>query len=668
MSADPATAYLPHDEGSRSAFSIRAIGTGLVLSAWITVWPSYTSLVLHSSRADHCHLPMAMLIPYMFLLVLNSKLERWGKSSFSPSELLTICCIGLVSACMQGEFLPVYLLEMISMPYYFASPENRFEELLLPHMPKWTTLTDRSVAEGFFEGVLPGTPFPWEAWLYPLFGWGTLIVAILCFNLCVSVLLRKQWMDHERLAFPVATALLELTGVSGTRGTLTTLAQNRKFQMGFGLTLAIITWNVATWFSVGAPMFPFLAGRYGRHVIPLSTGFPPLITTFVLLTFTLGYFTKLEVLFSMWFFHLLAKIQIGMFNRFGLEITHGNPFGSSHPAVGWMSFGGMIVFVCWGLFTARHHFREVYRKAFLNDQTVDDSDELISYRTAVWLLIGAGAFIILWLNQAGLDLFPALTFCFGTFVLYLGLARILVESGLVYLRTPISAQAFTWHIFGIAGLGPSGAAGLTLAHALIADGKTFTMAQFAHVPRLAMGISKRSRKAIAPAVMGGCIVGGVAAISFILYQGYHVMGSYNFGTAAFKGVGSLNAVAFGRLAVTRIQDGTWGTDWTRMLFLGIGGTVTALIYFLRYQFVGFPLHPIGFTISAMNEMQDNAFTIFLIWAIKSLILKVGGLESYRRNAPFFLGMMMGYIAGVALGVITDFFWFPGTGHEIHCDP
>lgn len=666
MAADPA---LPHEQADTgSAFSKRAIVTGLVLASWICLWPTYSAFVLHSSRADHCHLPMAMMIPYVFLLVANNRLKRIGLSSFSPSELLTICCIGLVSACMQGEFLPVYLVEMMSMPYYYASPENRFEELLLPHMPRWTTITDREAARGFFEGVLPGTPFPLKQWLYPLFGWGTLIAAILCAHLCISVILRKQWVENERLAFPVATALLEFTGVAGTQGTLAALARNRRFQYGFGITLAIITWNIATWFTVGAPMFPFLSGRYGRHVLPLATGFPPLITTFVLLTFTLGYFTKLEVLFSMWFFHVLAKIQIGLFNRFGLEMSRGNPFGSSHPAVGWMSFGGLIVYVLWGLWTARHHLRGVYRKAFHRDPSVDDNEELLSYRSALWLLMGSATFILLWLHLSGLHLSAALTFTFATFILHLGLARILVESGLVYLRTPISAQAFTWNVFGIAGLGPPGAAALTLAHGFVADGKTFTMAQFAHVPRLAMGIDRKDRRALAPSVIGGCFIGGATALAFILYQGYYGIGSMNFGTPAFKGVGSLNAAAFGNLAVTRIQDGTWGTDWVRMLFLGIGMAFTSLVYYLRYQFVGFPIHPIGFTIAAMNEMQDNAFTIFCIWSIKSLILRIGGLESYRRNAPFFLGAMMGYITGVALGVITDFFWFPGTGHEIHCDP
>ena len=102
--------------------------------------------------------------------------------------------------------------------------------------------------------------------------------------------------------------------------------------------------------------------------------------------------------------------------------------------------------------------------------------------------------------------------------------------------------------------------------------------------------------------------------------------------------------------------------------MGAGGAFTAGLYYLRYRFTGFPLHPIGFTICGMVEMADNAWSLFLIWSVKSLILRIGGLESYRRNAPIFLGMIMGYVAGVALGVIADAFWFPGEGHEIHCDP
>ena len=70
-------------------------------------------------------------------------------------------------------------------------------------------------------------------------------------------------MDYERLSFPVATALLELTGVFGSTGTLRTLARNRLFQWGFGVTFAIIAWNVFTWFTVNVPMFPFRRAGMG---------------------------------------------------------------------------------------------------------------------------------------------------------------------------------------------------------------------------------------------------------------------------------------------------------------------------------------------------------------------------------------------------------------------
>ncbi len=42
---------------------------------------------------------------------------------------------------------------------------------------------------------------------------------------------------------------------------------------------------------------------------------------------------------------------------------------------------------------------------------------------------------------------PLAAFWFATLVLPLGLARIIVETGLVYLRGPITAQAFTWQAF-----------------------------------------------------------------------------------------------------------------------------------------------------------------------------------------------------------------------------
>jgi uncharacterized protein DUF6784 len=59
------------------------------------------------------------------------------------------------------------------------------------------------------------------------------------------------------------------------------------------------------------------------------------------------------------------------------------------------------------------------------------------------------------------------------------------------------------------------------------------------------------------------------------------------------------------------------------------------------------------------------FAIFLAWAIKSLLLHLGGVERYEKAKPFFMGIIGGYALGVALSFLIDFIFFPGTGHQIH---
>ena len=146
---------------SVSTVTRRSLVIGLLMAAWVNLWPAYTSLVLHSTRADHAHLPVALLIPYLFLLVGNIFFERRG-GGLAPSELLTVCCIGMVAACMQGEWLSNYFLEALTMPHYFASPENRWESLLLPHLADWAVVNDRAAARHFYEGLPPGGVFPWR--------------------------------------------------------------------------------------------------------------------------------------------------------------------------------------------------------------------------------------------------------------------------------------------------------------------------------------------------------------------------------------------------------------------------------------------------------------------------------------------------------------------------
>ena len=69
--------------------------------------------------------------------------------------------------------------------------------------------------------------------------------------------------------------------------------------------------------------------------------------------------------------------------------------------------------------------------------------------------------------------------------------------------------------------------------------------------------------------------------------------------------------------------------------------------------------------AAAPPVADTVSTIFLIWAFKTLVLRMGGLERYRATIPLILGLLIGYLGGVALGLVVDIIWFPGQGHQMH---
>jgi hypothetical protein len=289
---------------------------------------------------------------------------------------------------------------------------------------------------------------------------------------------------------------------------------------------------------------------------------------------------------------------------------------------------------------------------------------MMSYRSAVVTLALALAFVALWFNHSGMAWLPTLVFIFGTAILYIGLSRIVAESGLVAMRGPITAQAFVWHTFGITGLGPFSAAALALTHAWHCDARGFAVTMFGHVPRLGAAINRNGRRALGPAVILGCIAGAFVVCVYVIYQGYHSTGGFNFGTVSFSSTGSQNGFGIANVAAGRIQQGTFGTDWTRVSYLGAGAFAALIMFWLRYRFPGFPIHPVGFTVAAAPPLGNTALTIFLIWAVKLLILKIGGLERYRSYIPLFLGFLIGYLGGVGLAFVVDVIWFPGQGHQM----
>jgi len=302
--------------------------------------------------------------------------------------------------------------------------------------------------------------------------------------------------------------------------------------------------------------------------------------------------------------------------------------------------------------------RDVFRKAFDRDVDVDDSGEMLSYRGAVLTLLVSLVYMVFWLLMSGMDALMVIPFLFAVFVLYLGITRIVMEGGLVFVRGPIVAQSFTVHALGATSISPQGLTALALSYCWQHELKGFFMASVAHAGRL-VGETRFSRGTFTGAIALSAIVALGVSIWYILLLCYQE-GAYNFGWWIFRrGATVPYDTMMDKLA------NPFPTDWGRLLFMGIGSALMGGLTFLRYRFMWWPLNPIGLPVSSTYASQMFFLSFFIGWLARVLVVKVGGIGFYNKARPFFLGMILGGFAGMGVSFVIDLIWFPGEGHRLY---
>ncbi len=630
----------------RPALTLRslAIGTGIVVAA--VLGALYSRQVLHSTRLAQNHLSLAVVFPFTLIVVFLARPLR-----MSRGELLVIFCMGLVASTLPTYFLSK-LIAIFTVPHYLAEPANQWAEYTHEHLPRWAVMPRGPALIWYFEGLPRGQTIPWGDWAVPLFWWMSLVVASFIAFLCVVVLLRRPWVEHERLDYPLmelAESMLE-----GPRRGLwgVPFMGSPAFWVGFGVSAFGILWNILSYFN---PVFPAIPRRFAP--IHLGQEFPPIDTNLYWPIVGFGYFIKLDIGFSIWFFYLLAVLEEGLFNRVGFALTDPDLYGTSFVAGGWQSLGAFTAIVLWGVYVARDHLRGVLRKALRGDPTVDDTAELMSYRAAVLGLSLSALYMLAWHCQSGMSLSVALIFTAMVFITYIGITRIIAETGLITIRAPIVAQHFTFYTLGTVSIPASALVALGLSYGWYGDMKTTLMPALAHSARLFDALSGRKRQFLWPLAIA-MAVGTAASVWFIIFMGYRD-GAFNYGGQLS---GELSRWPW-NIAVERLRNPVT-TDYRKIGFFFVGIAFTAILYALRYRFPGWPLHPLGLAAGASYPVTNVVFPLFLAWGAKALILRLGGIRLYRTARPFFLGLILGYYFAAGISFFVDMIWFPGEGHDI----
>ena len=626
----------------RPSVSLKAVLVGLILCLVIAAGEPYGVLFLRGSAlAADFSTGAALCLFFLLALLVNPLARLFTGLRLQSGELATIYIMMIVASAIPSWGLTMNLIPLLGGFFYFATPENDWASMIIPHLSEWLVPNEPEVIWKLFEGGARGEAVPWATWGKSLLVWGLFMSTVYFVTLCLLVILRKQWIERERLLFPLAILPLEMADQRQDRY-LPALFRNPLMWVGFLIPAFFNSLNVLhSYFKIVPKVDLNVTASILRNSVNLN--FTPRFEVI-----GLAYLLNLEVSLGVWFFALLAHLQTGLERMLGWSIGPSQPFSDpGSPSVGHLALGAMFFLVGASFWNGREHIRGVVRKALRGDSKVDDSGELLSYRTAVCGAFFGSLLALAGLLGAGLNLLSALVFLIASLVIFVGLARIISQTGLAYARSPVAAPVFTVNTLGTSLVGPGGMTILGLHFAWAADIRTFVMASAATGLKIAEVVRLEYRR-LFWAIMAAIVISLIGSMWSVVTLGYS-FGGINLDGWFFNGLPHFA----GNWITQNIQNPHSVQVW-HLGFAALGAVLMGALTYLKGHLVGFPIHPVGLALGLTAPIYQVWFSIFLAWFFKVFILKYGGVRLYRHLRPFFLGLTLGMFISAGLWLFIDF--------------
>ena len=559
------------------------------------------------------------------------------------AELILVYVMLLIVAAVCTMGLSEQILPMITAVFYFASPENKWREVLFPHFSTRPVLVvDGQDNKSFYEGLSPGEAIPYAAWVEPLCWWAVFLLALYVTMVSVAVIVRRQWMERERLPYPITQV-----GIAMVRGEERGLKINTFFRqpaMWAGFMLPIVFGSLKALHRYDAA-FPVLAQTtwipfVGKQTLELSV-------SFAMVGFS--YFINANIAAGIWFFHLLAKVEKEFFSLAGVTSEQKIVYGVDDVSLmAYQGVGALLAMVGVGLWVGREHLRNVCKKALGLAPEVEDGDEIMSYRGAFFGTVGGVLVMSGWLWIMGTPLWVAFVFVVLALLVFLGLTRIVAEAGLAVVRAPMTAPDLVILGLGTDLVSRTGVWNVSLAYMWGADVRVFVMATCTNALKLIEEMEPRLRRLVFWAIILALFIGALGSLWMIFHTAYQ-HGGVNLDGWFFKGAPE----AAYQNAFLNMEPA--GVHWPGLGFFAGGGRVMGAMMWARQRLPWWPVHPIGFPIGANHMLSYVWFSVFLAWFIKKLIMRFGGVALYRRSQMFFLGLICGQVSCNGIWLVIDYF-------------
>ncbi len=651
--AQPRTAGAEERALTRGAITPRMLIVGTALLFGAVLWVRHSELLVHTINLTEATPPVPAVAALLLLALLHPLLSRLGpRLSLTRREIVLIYFFVAIGSMMASLGVMRMVVPCATVPFYFAEAEAAHPEPAAADGSRGHQNAvggdrgarpvggvggaDRAL-DALSDVAVGDRAVPDRAGA-PAVGRGRAAG--------LSAALPAAGHDRRRrlLYLPLDMtegAARETEGIPFFRDPL----------MWTGFLIAV-AFNVINIVNSLNPAVPAPGRRYDigslfterpwSAIQPLFISHRPEIIGF-------GYLVSLEVAFSVWTFAVAERVSNVVAVAFGGDIA-GFPFAQEQGAGAYLFIAGLL------LWRARRHIVGAFRALIGTGRAVRDTWDPFAPRWALAGFVLGVVAILAWCRMAGMSVLASavyFAFLLGFAITYL---RVRCETGTpsTWLFPYYQARKMPVALLGAERwLQIGGPSTMTVWAMLYFLSRGFFFSSTAYALEGYKAAEELRARARDYAVAGLVAV----VLGLVMAWWMHLDTYYEFGGNVVESGG----VAGGprtRLTVREYESTAaaivrpTGPDTPRSLAMGAGALITGLLVLIRTRYLRFPLHPLGYAMAAAYSSQIWG-GFLAVWLIKGAILRFGGVRTYKRLTPAFIGLALGHFftMGIAWAII-----------------
>jgi hypothetical protein len=612
----------------------------------------YTAYVSRTWDYGYGTLPKGPVVIAFLLVAANGlALRLRSRLGLTRADLIVIYTILTIVASLIVIHLP-YSLALSAYPFYRARAEFPWEPYVLDYIPPWLLPTASESVPGFWEGLTTGAAIPWGDWVAPVSAWGGFTLALFAAMFCLGALMRKDWIERQRLSFPLTEIPLAITGQNPQPTLRSSVFGQRAFWAGFllaGGTL-LLWWLNRLFPRVPGPALLYPIGQSFRGaglpwsaLVDVVADISPAVIGVMCLI-------PVEISFSLWAWFVLFRVFLVVCGGFGIPPLGTEGAGGFAPRsfFDYAGAGGFVMVAAAVLYQSRSAPKAALRALFGRENEEVDLWSPMSNCAALVGFVLANAFMVWWALHAGMSWLAFFLLMAALYPTLIGASRLTAAAGVLFPRPEPDPRSIVLRTVGANAIGPRSLALYSYINmSSLWEPQGLAIHQMMNSFKLLHSARIRGRGflwAVAAATVGVIIAGSFG----VLYA------SYRHGALTML----CWPITATPLCAFRTLDASLGSpeaadNWLRFAMVA-GGGFALVLFKLSARFVWWPLSPIGFIIASVWHTNHRLWaSAFIGWLLTAVIRRYGGLRLYRQLRPAFIGLVLGhYLTDAAMALFA----------------